>query len=54
MLHQLWLQDFDVYFTTKITVLQNRTNFILSQLGFSWSHITSKMLTNVISQSLEK
>lgn len=52
MLHQSWLEEVNLDNLTRIIVLQDKTNFILNELGFSWSHVTSEMLSDVISQSL--
>jgi amino acid adenylation domain-containing protein/thioester reductase-like protein len=43
LLHQGWLDEWDVKNVTTIMVLQNRTKRILKQLGFEWSPITSTM-----------
>ena len=54
MLYQSWLQDFDKDHITKISILQDKTNFILSQLGFYWPHITSEMFSDMIIQSFKR
>jgi amino acid adenylation domain-containing protein/thioester reductase-like protein len=54
MLHQLWLQDIDLEKQTKIDILLDKTNYILSKLGFSWKKITSNMMYNVTRSVLEK
>lgn len=48
MLHQLWLQETDYSNLTDIKVVSDKTNLILSQLGFCWSSITAKMISSAI------
>ncbi len=51
MLHQGWLRDINLEMLTHIEVLQNKTEYILSQLGFKWPYINSTMLSEIISKS---
>ncbi|MCC2625251.1 MAG: hypothetical protein K0R14_1124 [Burkholderiales bacterium] len=51
MLHQMWLEDINLEQLTKITVLQNKTDLILSTLGFRWSSITSRVISDIITKS---
>ncbi len=53
MLHQGWLQEEDDQIT-HVQLLQEKTNHILSSLGFSWPVITKTMLSNLIQQALHK
>ncbi|MEI8054739.1 MAG: amino acid adenylation domain-containing protein [bacterium] len=52
MLHQKWLQEIDVSNVTKIKLLQNKTEIILSRLGFSWPKITTEMWSDVVKRVL--
>lgn len=52
MLHQVWLEEINLDTLTRIVILQDRTNFILNELGFCWPYITSEMLSDVINKSL--
>jgi amino acid adenylation domain-containing protein/thioester reductase-like protein len=42
LLHQGWLDGWNIKNTTSIKVLQNRTQHILKQLGFEWRPITNE------------
>jgi amino acid adenylation domain-containing protein/thioester reductase-like protein len=42
LLHQGWLDGWNIKSTTSIQVLQNRTQYILTQLGFEWLPITDE------------
>jgi surfactin family lipopeptide synthetase A len=54
MLHQKWLQEVDVLNVTNIKILQNKTEAILSKLGFNWPKITKEMWTDVVKRALIK
>jgi len=51
MLHQLWLQEVDNEHTTHVEVSQNKTNFVLTQLGFEWPIVDRDMLSKMVSLS---
>ncbi len=52
ILHQGFLRTVrDTNNITKIEVLQDRTEAILSQLNFKWPHISSNMLSEIINKS---
>ena len=54
MLHQKWLQEVDVHNVTKIKILQNKTEAILSKLGFNWPKITKEMWADIVKRALIK
>lgn len=52
MLHQGWLnEEIGINNLARMTVLQNKTSAVLTQLNFSWPKINHEMLSDVISQS---
>ncbi|CAL7959838.1 hypothetical protein GAMM_120015 [Gammaproteobacteria bacterium] len=48
LLHQGWLDGLNTEASTSIQVLQNRTQYILRQLGFEWLHVSSEALKNIL------
>jgi len=52
MLHQSLLEEVDLNNLTRIDVLQDRTNYILSNFDFYWNRIDSNMLSDIIKKSL--
>jgi amino acid adenylation domain-containing protein/thioester reductase-like protein len=48
MLHQGWLQEYDLEHLTMIHLLQDKTEYILAKLGFKWPEITTPMLSELI------
>jgi surfactin family lipopeptide synthetase A len=53
MLHYAWLQDIKLDEITQITILQDKTNSILQQLGFRWKSITRDMLLGLVKRFYE-
>lgn len=53
MLHQGWLNESHLDKLTRVSIIQNKTEHILKKLDFLWSPVTSKMLSDIISQSFK-
>ena len=51
MLHQGWLEEIDINNLTKFVILKNKTDYILSNLGFNWIPITEVMLSDIVNQA---
>lgn len=54
MLHLNWLQNINPNNVTRINILQDKTNHILSELGFNWPIVSGEMLSNVINLSFKR
>lgn len=47
MLHQSWLSEINIEKVTHSEILQDKTNFILQKIDFSWPIINNNMLINI-------
>ena len=52
ILHQGWLEKNKEDNLTKFAILQDKTDYILTKLGFKWPQITSEMFSDIVQVSL--
>jgi len=48
LLHQGWLDEINLQNPTKVKFMQDKTEYILKQLGFKWMPITQEALLNYL------
>jgi thioester reductase-like protein len=51
-LYQLWVNEIHGTYNTKIRLLQDKTQYLLANLGFSWSKILPRHLSSFVEKSL--